>query len=312
MGGFTTPAITLFLFFGSVSGFAAQPPIAISPGSADGALTESRCPTFSWTAFADAPGYELVVYRVNPENTAEPLLHKILPAGAGSWTPSLGGCLDRGNRYAWSIRTVDPDTAIEWPEPPFYEVASGYLGWSRMHAFEVAESTSDLDLDEALEIVSRYLEQSEHRDAIRRTPVYGYGAEVGAGSDQVRTKPKALGGSDFSVDSNGNVMAESFAGVGAVSAYGNIRYDGVIGTGAYNIASVTWNATYDRYEINLTDIYYSIDDVTVVTISGSSSSCPAGVLGRQSSVGGKLLVYLVDKDGNGAQCSFRFVTFTGP
>jgi hypothetical protein len=35
-------------------------------------------------------------------------------------------------------------------------------------------------------------------------------------------------------------------------------------------------------------------------------------LGRQSSVGGKLLVYLVDKDGNGAQCSFRFVTFKGP
>jgi len=95
-------------------------------------------------------------------------------------------------------------------------------------------------------------------------------------------------------------------------AYGSIRFDGVIGTRTVNIESCVWSDTYDRYEITLKNgFYYSIDDVAVVTISGSASSCPAGTVARQSSVGGKLLVYIVQSDGTNRQCSFRFVAYQG-
>lgn len=95
-------------------------------------------------------------------------------------------------------------------------------------------------------------------------------------------------------------------------AYGSIRYDGVITNRSVNIESCVWNSTYDRYEITIKNgFYYSIDDVAMVTISGSASSCPAGTVARQSSVSGKLLVYIVQPDGTNRQCSFRFVAFQG-
>jgi hypothetical protein len=95
-------------------------------------------------------------------------------------------------------------------------------------------------------------------------------------------------------------------------AYGSIRYDGVITTRSVNVESCVWNSTYDRYEITIkNDFYYSIDDIAVVTISGSHSSCPAGTVARQSSVSGKLLVYMVQADGTNRQCSFRFVAYQG-
>ncbi|MEN8251348.1 MAG: hypothetical protein ABFS32_20630 [Bacteroidota bacterium] len=95
-------------------------------------------------------------------------------------------------------------------------------------------------------------------------------------------------------------------------AYGNIRYDATLGLRTVNVESCVWSDTYDRYEITLKNgFYYSIDDVAVVTISGSASSCPAGTVARQSSVSGKLLVYIVQADGTNRQCSFRFVAYQG-
>lgn len=92
---------------------------------------------------------------------------------------------------------------------------------------------------------------------------------------------------------------------------GNIRFDGSCTYGCYNIESITWNSTYNRYEIEITDMYYSIDDIAVVSISGDSGSCPAGSDARQTSVDGKLLIYIVDADGDKRQCSFKFVAFRG-
>ena len=113
------------------------------------------------------------------------------------------------------------------------------------------------------------------------------------------------------MDSSGNVEARSFTGFGIVSAYGSVRWDGVLGVGSYNVDSVSWNGSLNRYEISLTGIYYSIDDVTVATVSGDSGSCVGGASARQSSVSGKLLIYVVDKNNNEIQCSFRFISFHG-
>lgn len=94
-------------------------------------------------------------------------------------------------------------------------------------------------------------------------------------------------------------------------AFGSIIYDGRISR-SYNVESCVWNSTYDRYEITIANgFYYSIDDVAMVTISGDSGSCPAGTDARQSSVSGKLLVYLVASDGSEIQCSFRFIAWQG-
>jgi len=94
-------------------------------------------------------------------------------------------------------------------------------------------------------------------------------------------------------------------------AYGSVRFDGVLGVGSYNVDSVSWNNSLDRYEIDLNGVYYSIDDVTVATVSGSSSSCPGGASARQSSVSGLLLIYVVNQSGVEIQCSFRFVSYAG-
>jgi hypothetical protein len=94
-------------------------------------------------------------------------------------------------------------------------------------------------------------------------------------------------------------------------AQGNIRFDGTCVRGCNNVESITWNSTYNRYEIEITDFYYSVDDIAMVTISGDSGSCPAGSDARQTSVGGILLIYIVDAAGVERQCSFNFVAFRG-
>ena len=106
---------------------AATMPTPVSPGAAQtGALTESRCPTFSWGGVAGAPGYELVVFRVREEGTEPELVARVsLPADSRGWTPSVGQCLVRGERYAWSIAAVTAegsDREREWAPALLFEI----------------------------------------------------------------------------------------------------------------------------------------------------------------------------------------------
>jgi hypothetical protein len=94
-------------------------------------------------------------------------------------------------------------------------------------------------------------------------------------------------------------------------AYGTIQLNGTIGQGSYNISNVTWNSTLSRYEISITGHSYGIGEVTTATITGDAGSCPAGAVIRQSSVGGNLLIFIVNSAGNKIQCSFRFVSYRG-
>jgi hypothetical protein len=95
-------------------------------------------------------------------------------------------------------------------------------------------------------------------------------------------------------------------------AFGYIsQYTPLLRPGSYGVDSAVWSSTYSRFEITLTNFYYSIDDITVATLLGDAGSCPAGATIRTSSVSGKLLVYVVNSAGTHIQCSFNFVTFAG-
>ena len=52
-------------------------------------------------------------------------------------------------------------------------------------------------------------------------------------------------------------------------------------------------------------------DQEMGNFEGDAGSCPAEATIRMSSVGGNLLVYIVNSAGTYIQCSFNFVTFAG-
>lgn len=122
---------------------AAVAPVPVSPGGPEDALIESPCPTFSWGGAPGADSYELVVYRID-ETRREPeaILRQRLPASTYAWTPSLDRCLERGGRYAWSVRSVGGEGGDRWSSPSLFRVAAG---------------PTQAELERALEIVRVYL-----------------------------------------------------------------------------------------------------------------------------------------------------------
>ena len=105
---------------------ASEVPVAVSPGHLSKVvLIESRCPTFSWGQLDGARDYELVVYRLGQGEEAEPVLRERLEGSAYSWTPSLDRCLERGGRYAWSLRGWRGRKPSEWSPAMLFQVAAG-------------------------------------------------------------------------------------------------------------------------------------------------------------------------------------------
>ena len=116
-------------------GAATQAPQAVSPGGArPGSVVEARCPTFSWTAVHEAPGYELAVLRVQEPAAGEepddpqPVVRVSLPRHAQSWTPPISQCLERGGRYAWSVAVTvgagetENESELAWSTPFLFAV----------------------------------------------------------------------------------------------------------------------------------------------------------------------------------------------
>ncbi len=109
MRGHKGPAFTFLLLLGFAGvGLASEAPVAVSPGDASKlAVVEARCPTFSWGSVERAKSYELVAYRIGEEGEkADVVLRQTFPGSVDSWTPSLDLCLERGGRYAWSVRAT--------------------------------------------------------------------------------------------------------------------------------------------------------------------------------------------------------------
>lgn len=102
-----------------------QPPEPRSPSSATGALAliGDDCPRFQWGEVAGTELYELVIYRIGEvTGEAELVFRKSFSGSVSSWTPEGASCLRRGERYAWSVRSVREGQATGWSEPSFFEV----------------------------------------------------------------------------------------------------------------------------------------------------------------------------------------------
>lgn len=104
---------------------AAEPPGTVSPGDPGRSTRiEARCPTFLWGG-TEAIDYELIVLQIGDQGEESgPVLRVQISGPASGWTPELERCLQRGQRYAWSLRSLgDPPSA--WSEPRLFEVAGG-------------------------------------------------------------------------------------------------------------------------------------------------------------------------------------------
>jgi len=174
-------------------------PVTVSPGSATGLLIGETCPTFSWGAMAGAKGYELVAYQLRGKGEeARPVLQQRVSGSALSWTPSLDRCLERGGRYAWSVRAVN---------------AEGESGWSQPSLFEVASVPTEMEFEEALQVVRRYLapQGGPGGEGVAKAGRES-GPEV-SGPSTTAPAPAAVGPTQLSVD--GGVAATSFTGDGS-------------------------------------------------------------------------------------------------
>ena len=117
--------------------------MAVSPGSATGALIGDACPTISWGSVEGAKSYELAVYRIREAGEeAEVVLRETFAGSVSGWTPSLDRCLERGGQYAWSVQAVSRKEASDWSAPSLFQVASGL---------------SEAQFEEAVAVVRQYL-----------------------------------------------------------------------------------------------------------------------------------------------------------
>jgi hypothetical protein len=94
------------------------------------------------------------------------------------------------------------------------------------------------------------------------------------------------------------------AGPNLIVALGNVYNAGTLSaTCQYNVTSVTWSGAY--WEIQLTGISFSIWDYAVAV-------CPFEGYATQSSMDGKLIIYIWNSVGTVIQTGFSFVVFAQP
>lgn len=204
---------------------AKETPLAVSPGrGADLTLIEQRCPTFSWSHVPGAKGYELVVYQLSEDAEASAqVLAETVDGLAQSWTPSLDRCLDRGERFAWSVRAKLSGEPQEWSEPKF---------------FKVAAAPSLDELESALRTVTEYLETrsgpepSESENALANAAeVVSSTSDPGAG---MATGSPGRPEPDLAVTTRPDPVARLGAQPGMIS----LVTDGAVGVGTTPVADL--------------------------------------------------------------------------
>lgn len=213
-----TTVATMVLFVSVTS--AARNPVLVSPASASGGPVEveAACPTFNWSGVNNAASVEVVVYamdgKVSVSGVGElKVATRIeLPGDAQGWTPTMDQCLERGQRYVWSLRARYKKKWSAWSEPQVFTVSAASCG----------DGLALTDLLDLYEKEGRLSEQD--RGLLLGTSgsegASGAGETGAAESPQVSeqdaaSSSPALGGADFSIDVGGNVIGNSFAGNGA-------------------------------------------------------------------------------------------------
>ena len=137
-------ALACLVLAGALPAAAARIPQPVSPGAQSaGVVAEARCPTFSWAGVPGARGYELAVFRVSDAPGAQPVLvtRASVPGDARAFTPPVGQCLERGQRYAWSVA-----------------VAADAPDWSTPFLFEIEPAPSLEEVEQAIATLQRYRE----------------------------------------------------------------------------------------------------------------------------------------------------------
>jgi hypothetical protein len=143
------------LAFGTGAAATPRAPQPVSPGAQSAsAVSEARCPTFSWAGVDGAPGYQIAVFLVSSDSSdpaAEPALviRAAVPGNALAWTPPVGRCFERGARYAWSVAVAAPYARAE------------RLAWSAPFLFEVEAAPSRYELEQAVATIERHLRMVE-------------------------------------------------------------------------------------------------------------------------------------------------------
>lgn len=190
-------------------------PIAVSPARSGGiARVEARCPTFSWSADLGARGHELVVYRLGRgDEPKELVLRQEFEGAVSAWTPSLERCLQRGIRYAWSIRAIGLEGESTWSDPAVFEVLGSSMTSGPSETLGVAR-------DESRTATKAESTGSSAAAAPATEP---------ADADQtVSDRVGPSGGVELSVD--GGIAAASFTGDG--SALTNLGWTSLTGVPA--------------------------------------------------------------------------------
>lgn len=186
---------TVLVFVLCSAAWAAERPVAVSPGSATGAMIGDTCPTFSWGAVLGAKSYELVVYRLGEEGAeARPLLSQRISGSALSWTPSLNRCLERGGQYAWSVRALGEKAASDWSPPSLFQVASG---------------PNEVEFEEAVAVVRQYLARGGEIEA------EAAGRSESDSETSREASARALPPANTKLSVDGNLDATSFSGDGS-------------------------------------------------------------------------------------------------
>ena len=164
---YVTAAIVLGCLL-AVGSAGAAPSVTVSPGAEDRlAEIEGRCPTFIWGAEEGAVAHEIVVYRILDESaladlsfvnleSCEEVLYRRVPGGATAWQPELAEALIPGAAYVWFVRAV-------------FDEGDGGLteagAWTDARFFSVTAAVTERQLEEALGLVRRYLEQNPGQEA---------------------------------------------------------------------------------------------------------------------------------------------------
>lgn len=272
--------------------------VGVSPGERGRiAALSDTCPTFSWTAVKGVRSWDLVVYEVGREAidqgldgamTSDPALRVRLPGGALSWTPDNQRALEPGSRYGWLVRPV---------------LASGAGRWSSPRLFEITAVPEVKEVEEALEVLRRYLK----REGIEEEELTGLAAFEGESVSIVRSKAVAVQKGpepnnlilEFSevailadVSSADPAAAPAYAVAGTV-ALGGDGSAGVYGEVAaqegrvHGVAGVTQSATDESAGVIGEAVAQSGETRGVSGVTRSATDYSAGVSGEAAAQSGE-------------------------
>ena len=188
----------------SASTLVGEVQLTVSPGHPSQLVrTWDACPTFSWASVSSAMGSELVVYRLRGEGVDErPTLRQAFPGLADSWTPPLDRCLERGGRYAWSVRSLGLDPPSSWSPPRLFEVAAG---------------PSFTELEAALAVIRRHLDRREETSTSGGVGPEAAGEKARTTGCQETASPlEPAGATETLLSVDGGVGASAFSGDGSI------------------------------------------------------------------------------------------------